>query len=160
MKFIKKFFNNFEEFLVVPIMAVMTVVVIMQVFCRFVLRDSLSWSEELARYLMVWAVFIGASIGVKRGSHVGVEALVIRLPKRAQIIFKYLGLVIVLVFCAIVLFYGLGILRRQITGHQVSPAMRMPMWWAYLAIPTGALLMGIRFIQNLIKTKRKAETRG
>jgi len=51
------------------------VVAVLQNISRFVLRDSLSWSEELARYLMVWATFIGASIGVKRGSHVGVEAL-------------------------------------------------------------------------------------
>ena len=155
MKFIKKFLNNFEEFLVVPIMAVMTVVVIMQVFSRFVLRDSLSWSEELARYLMVWAVFVGASIGVKRGSHVGVEALVTRLPKKAQHIFKYLGIAIVLIFCAIVFTKGLGIIQRQVTGHQVSPAMRMPMWWAYLAIPTGAFLMAVRFIQNMLKIRRR-----
>ena len=154
MKYVKKFLNNFEEFLVVPIVAVMTVVVIMQVFSRFVLRDSLSWSEELARYLMVWATFVGASIGVKRGSHVGVEALAKALPKKAQIIVKYLGVVLVLTFCVILFTQGMGIIQRQISGRQVSPAMRIPMWWAYLAIPVGAFLMGVRFIQNLLKIKR------
>lgn len=160
METIKKFLNNIEEYLVVPLVGVMTVVTILQVIFRYIVKGSLPWSEELARYLMVWVTFVGASIGVKRGAHVGIEALVLALPKRAQIIVKYLGIVISIIFCIVVFGASLGILQRQIAGHQVSPAMRIPMWWAYAAIPVGTFLMTVRFIQTLVKTVAvKAGTR-
>ena len=153
MNLVKKFLENFEEYVVVPLVAVMAAVIIIQVFCRYVLKESLSWSEELARYLMVWVTFIGASIGVKRGAHVGVEMLVTNLPKNVQTIFKYLGIVISIIFCIVVFVASLGVLQRQIVNHQISPAMRIPMWWAYAAVPAGAFLMTVRFIQILFKTK-------
>jgi C4-dicarboxylate transporter DctQ subunit len=160
MNTLKKFLNNIEEIIVVPLVAVMTVVIVMQVIFRYVLKGSLPWSEELARYLMVWVTFVGASIGVKKGAHVGVEALVMALPKKAQTIAKYLGIIISVIFCIVVFSAGLGILQKQIIGHQVSPAMRIPMWWAYAAVPVGAFLMAVRFIQLLFKNKAvSAETR-
>jgi C4-dicarboxylate transporter DctQ subunit len=108
---------------------------------------------------MVWVTFVGASIGVKRGAHVGVEAFVLILPKKAKTLVKYLGIIISIVFCIVVLGVSLGILHRQIIGHQVSPAMRIPMWWAYGAIPVGTFLMTIRFIQSLFKNRAaKTET--
>ena len=153
MNTVKKFLNNFEEFIAVPLVGVMSAVIILQVFCRYVLRESLMWSEELARYLMVWVTFVGASIGVKRGAHVGVGILVTALPKNVQIIVKYLGIVISIIFCITVFVVSLGILQRQITGRQISPAMRIPMWWAYAAVPAGTFFMTVRFIQILFKTK-------
>ena len=160
MNTVKKFLNNFEEFIVVPLVAVMTAVIILQVFFRYVLKGSLPWSEELARYLMIWVTFVGASIGVKRGAHIGVEVLVMALPKNVQTIVKYVGGIITIIFCIVVFGASLGILHRQIVGNQISPAMRIPMWWAYGAIPAGTLLMTIRFIQILFMNKVfKAETR-
>ena len=160
MDTVKKFLNNIEEIIVVPLVAVMTAVIILQVIYRFILKASLPWSEELARYIMVWVTFIGASIGVKWGSHIGVEALVIALPKNAQIFVKYLGIILAIIFCIVVFSASLGILHNQIVRRQVSPAMRIPMWWAYAAIPTGTFLMTVRFIQALFKYKAlNAETK-
>jgi C4-dicarboxylate transporter DctQ subunit len=153
MDTVKKFLDNFEEFIVVPLVAVMTAVIILQVIFRYVLKGSLPWSEELSRYLMIWVTFVGASIGVKRGAHIGVEMLVVFLPKNIQIIVKYVGGIITIIFCIIVFGASLGILYRQIVSNQISPAMRIPMWWAYGAIPAGTLLMTIRFAQILFKTK-------
>ena len=160
VKILKKIIDNLEEIIVVPLVAVMTAVIILQVIFRFVIRGSLPWSEELARYLMVWVTFVGASIGVKRGSHIGVEALVVVLPKKAQVVFKYVGIVIALIFSIIVFFVSISILRIQMMNNQISPAMRIPMWWAYGAIPTGTFLMAARFIQSLFQNKAlNAETR-
>ncbi len=85
MSFLRKMLdrvNSLAEYAVCALLAVMVVVVFLQVIFRFVIRSSLPWSEELARYLMVWIVFLGASIGVKRKSHIGVEAVVALLPDR------------------------------------------------------------------------------
>jgi len=159
MNIIKKILNNIEEIIVVPLVGTMATVIILQVVFRYIVKGSLPWSEELARYLMVWVTFVGASIGVKKGAHVGIEAFIMILPKKANTFMKYLGIIISIVFCIVVLSASIGILHRQIISHQVSPAMRIPMWWAYGAIPVGTFLMTIRFIQSLFKIKAvKAET--
>ena len=155
MDTVKKFFNKFEEILVVPMLAVMSVTIILQVIFRYVVKGSLPWSEELARYLMVWVTFMGASIGVKRGAHVGVEALVSILPKKTQALFKYLVIVISIVFCCLVFYQSLIIVKTQFTNNQISPAMRIPMWWVYGAIPTGTFFWTVRFIQIFITTFRQ-----
>lgn len=154
MKTVNKIFNNIEEFLVVILLFVMTVVVFWQVICRFVLKASLPWSEELSRYILVWASFLGASIGVKRGAHIGVEAFTMILPAKLKKLVQYLAIVLSVLFCLIVFKESLSIIQKQIINNQVSPAMRIPIWWAYAAIPTGMLLMAIRFVQIMIKISR------
>lgn len=154
MDTVKRIFNNIEEYIVIVLLAIMTVVVFWQVVCRFVLKASLPWSEELSRYILVWTTFLGASIGVKRGAHIGVEAFVMILPKNMQTVVKYLGIIISIIFCIVVLNGSLGIIEKQITNHQVSPAMQIPMWYAYAALPVGSLFMAIRFIQTMLKKQQ------
>lgn len=149
MKAVTKIFNNIEEYLVVFLLTVMTAVVFWQVVARFVLKTPLPWSEELARYFLVWTTFLGASIGVKRGAHIGVEAFTLLLPKNARKIVQYLAVALSVIFLLVVFKESITIIQKQLATNQVSPAMRIPMWWAYAAIPVGTLLMSIRFIQTL-----------
>lgn len=153
----KKVFNNIEEFFVIILLFIMTVVVFWQVVCRFVLKASLPWSEELSRYILVWVTFLGASIGVKRGAHIGVEAFLLLLPKKVRGYMNYVIAAICVVFCLIVFKESLGIIEKQFVNSQVSPAMQIPMWWAYLAVPVGMILMSIRFIQTAIKMKGEVQ---
>lgn len=154
MKTASKIFNNIEEYLVVVLLFVMTVVVFWQVICRFVLKASLPWSEELSRYILVWASFLGASIGVKRGAHIGVEAFTMILPEKLKKVVEYFSIILCIIFCLIVFNESLSIIQKQIITNQVSPAMRIPIWWAYAAIPTGMLLMAIRFVQVIVKISK------
>ncbi len=62
----------------------MALVVMLQVFSRYVLNHSLFWSEELGRMLLVWLTFVGATVAYKRGAHPGVRVLVQRLPRRLE----------------------------------------------------------------------------
>ena len=71
---LKKFLNNFEGYVCVVTLLVMSVVIFWQVVCRYILKSSLPWSEELSRYLLVWTSFIGGAYGVRLGAHIGVEA--------------------------------------------------------------------------------------
>ena len=81
---VKKILNNLEGYFCVGSLAVMSVVIFWQVVCRYVLKSSLPWSEELSRYLLVWTSFIGGAYGVRLGAHIGVEAFTLLLPKKAQ----------------------------------------------------------------------------
>ena len=68
----------------VVMMIVMTLTVIVQVFLRYVFSFSLSWSEEVARYLMIWVAFLGGSLALQKGLHIGVELFLVRVSSRTR----------------------------------------------------------------------------
>lgn len=122
----------------------MFIIVFLQVVFRYVLNEPLPWSEELARYLMVWIASLAAVEAYGTGGHVGVNALVDNIPAVPR---KWLRLFIHLVVAAlmlVILYQGFKL--SSYLGDQVSPALEVPMTWPYLAIPVGALLL---FVQAL-----------
>jgi len=150
--------DQLEKWAVTLLLGAMTVVVFLQVFFRFVLKGSLPWSEELSRYVMVWAVFFGASMGAKTGAHIGVEVFVNLFPKKLKRFMIVVSAFFTQVFCIFVCMLSLQVVFRIYDMEQVSPAMEIPMYWAYLAVPVGAVLMDIRFLQAAaIKWKNEEE---
>ena len=146
MKKFLYFLDHIEEYILVVLMAAMSCVVFVQVVFR-VLGQSLPWSEEFTRYCAVWITFIGASLGVKRGAHVGVEALKIALPKWPRRILELFAVVCMIGLALVIIIYSAQIISTQMTMGQKSPAMRIPMWWAYIGMPIGMALSIVRSIQ-------------
>ena len=106
----------------------------------------LSWSEELARYMMVWTVFLGGAIGAKTGAHVGLEAFINLFPARLTRTALLLAGIISMSFCAFLAVYGVFLVRRIISTGQTSPALEIPMGLVYAAVPVGAALMTGHFL--------------
>lgn len=150
MKQWEKFLDNFEGYVCVVMLIAMSIIVFMQVICRFVLKSSLPWSEEASRYLLVWVSFLGGAYGVRRGAHLGVEAVMLILPKKLRGFVELFSMVIGIALCSIILKYGVDIVITQMSRMQYSPAMRIPMGYIYLAIPVGMALFIIRYVQNII----------
>jgi TRAP-type C4-dicarboxylate transport system permease small subunit len=113
--------------------------VVVSVAFRYVLNSPLTWTDELARFMLIWIVFFGAAIPFEDWSHFAVEVFVRRLPLRLQRIIRLLVYALVLVFLVIVLWYG-GLLA-WLNMAQRSPALQIPFAPIYAAIPVGALLM-------------------
>jgi len=131
--------NLIVTWLVAVILGTMSVVVFSQVIYRYVLESPLPWSEELARYLMVWLVLLGASLGLRSKALIGMEALINVFPAPLKRFSVEAVLVFSLLFLALVMIYGI---KLTIMNHaQFSPAMGIPMSLPYAAIPVGALLM-------------------
>lgn len=151
MKSLKHAFANLEEYVLTVLMAAIAIVIFVQVVFRQI-GGSLPWSEETSRYLLVWITFIGSSLGVKRGAHVGVEAFLLLFPIKVRKAISLLSIALAVFFCAIVFVFSLQIISTQMSTNQISPAMRIPMWWAYAALPVGMALIIIRFIQVAVKT--------
>lgn len=70
MKFLKLIDEYLEMSICVALISVIAVVLGLQVFMRYVMQNSLSWSEELARYLFIWLIYIGISYGAKIMRHI------------------------------------------------------------------------------------------
>ena len=154
MKGVKKIADiadNFEGYCCAVMLAVMSVVVFLQVIFRFVIKASLPWSEELSRYLLVYITYFGCAYGIKTGAHLGVEAFVLILPKTVQKAINVLVQIGGLVVCVLILKFGADIVFSQMQSGQLSPAMRLPMWTIYSAIPIGMAFCVIRYAVEIVK---------
>ena len=151
MKVVKKIADNFEGYCCAVMLAVMSVVVFLQVIFRFVIKASLPWSEELSRYLLVYFTYFGCAYGIKTGAHLGVEAFVLILPKTVRKAINVLVQIGGLVVCVLILKFGADIVFSQMQSGQLSPAMRLPMWTIYSAIPIGMAFCVIRYAVEIVK---------
>ncbi len=151
VKIIDKILTFIEKYMIALLLIVMMGIAFSGVIARFVMNSPLSWGDELSRYLSIWAVFLGASLGVRRGAHIGVEAFIRMVPKNAQQYITILTTLVCIVFCCAVTFVGYDYALRLLKTGQLSPAMRIPIVWAYAAVPVGCLLMTIRYFMLLIE---------
>lgn len=136
-----------EEGLVAVLLGGAALILFLDVVARYLLSAPFSWGAESVRYAIIWVVFIGSSIAARRGIHISIGALREFLPAAAQRPLILLVLAICIGFSLLLLNASVELIQFMRGFRQVSPAMEIPMWWVYLAIPIGAGLMSLRFIQ-------------
>lgn len=136
------------------LLIVMTAVVSYGMFERFVIRYGIGWTDELSRYLSIWAIFMGASLGIVRGAHVGVEVFVQILPKRLQFWAEKLSMLICSIFTGALTYVAVIYFIRLENSGQITPAMQVPMSWAFLAVPVGCAFMFVHFVIELLQSKK------
>ncbi|MGE5577056.1 MAG: TRAP transporter small permease [Syntrophothermus sp.] len=124
------------------------------VIARYVFQQSIVWSEEVTRFLFIWAVFLGSSVGVKRGAHFHVNLLASSLPVSARKFFDYLIAFVVFSFSLVIISQG-GKLSA-VTMLQTSPVLGIPMGYIYVALPTTGLL-NIFFLMTNFAQQRQEE---
>ncbi len=137
--------NTAVYFLTGALLAVISVVVLMQVIVRFVLTSaginiSAPWTEEIARYLLVWMIFLGAAVGCRRMQLISLEFVVKGAPRLLGIIIRHLALALCLGLFLLLLRFGVQFV--QVLGaSELSPVMQISKTWVYWAMPAGAALM-------------------
>ena len=126
----------------------MIIAITMQIIFR-VFFDALSWSEEAARYLLVWSTFLGATMAYKRGMHIAVTFLIDAFPSAARKILQIISHVLAAVFFAVIIVYGIKYMQMQST--QVSASLRLPMKYIYFIIPFSGAVMGIHALTKIVE---------
>lgn len=126
---------------------VMTVMVSLQVITRYVFHNSISFSEELARFMFIWSVAIGSSLALRKRSHVKVTLFLDALPKKAGTTLKIISETLALIFFLLLLIFGL-VMVFETTG-QTSPALGLSMSFVYLAIPLSGFLLLVNSVANI-----------
>lgn len=151
MKKILNFLDNeLEKSVCIVLMCVLSVVLFIQVIFRYCLGASLSWSEELARYMFIWLVYLGIPYGCKVMRHIKIDAGLYLFPKKMRKYIVILGDLIFLAFALVIIYYSWGLVQKQILFGQLSPAMMIPMWIPYAAPCVGFILTAIRQVQTII----------
>lgn len=141
--------KRIEEFVIVLTMAIMVLLMFIQSTSRYILGNSLSWGSELAQYLHVWQIWIGASLAIRMQSHIRVDVFIKLFPPKVQKVLNFFALIFWFIFAAFLAYEGTNYVSNMFTSGQTSPSLQVPMWIPYLAIPIGGLLMVIRLIQQM-----------
>ncbi len=145
--------DKFIEYFIFSLLSLMSTAIFLQVVFRYVIKFSLPWSEELARYLFVWFALMGAAVAVKENAHFGVDFLVRKLKPETQHLLHLIGSGFILCFLSVILFEGVGLTIKNWT--QFSSAMRIPMSFPYAAIPFSAFIMIMYSIKDIVASLKK-----
>ncbi|MDR1979527.1 MAG: TRAP transporter small permease [Synergistaceae bacterium] len=148
----KRLTEHFEEYLLIASLMFSVGIVFLQVVMRYVFLNSFFWSEELARYVFLWQIWLGASYAAKEGKHLRIEIVKGFLRGRGRIAFELGSTAVWFGFCVFLAYQGTMLTKMLFTRMQVSPAMRIPMGYAYASVPAGAALMALRLVQRMRRT--------
>lgn len=136
------------RWLVVLLVLALLTDVAASVVCRYVFVAPIMFSDQLAKLLMVWTGFLGASIAARKGAHISLGWLQSKLGRGARRALGVLALAVSIVFCAVVILSGYRYLSA--TFNLRDPMLfRMPLGFSYAAVPVGAALMLLQFLALL-----------
>ncbi len=141
LSFIGKLAWIVERIAAIPCMIAiggMTVIVILGVIFRYVLGSPLGWTEEAARYLMIWAASLAVSMGIMKGEHVGINLMVNAFQPKIR---KWMAISVHLAILAFLwVLTQRGYLMAVNGRNQFSPLLGVTMVWSLAAIPIAGLL--------------------
>ena len=126
----------------VLLMAAMTLVVLWGVFTRYAIGHQASWSEELARFLLIWIGLLGAAYATGQKMHLAIDMLQPKLEENVRGRLQVLIKILIILFAFFVLVVG-GLRLIYITNvlGQISPALQIPMYLIYIVLPLSGMLI-------------------
>ena len=151
MKKLSDALNRLSEWALVMFLSAMTLAVFLEILFRYVFHLPLFWTEEFARYCLVWSSLLGATIAFKRGEHIAVTFFLDRLPPRSRRVLGFAAELSVVAILAVILWGGIQLL--SVTSRQLSPALRISMAIPYAALPIAAAIMLVHALNHAIKFK-------
>jgi TRAP-type C4-dicarboxylate transport system permease small subunit len=136
-------------------MALMVFNVIWQVLTRFVLQNPSSYTEEVARYLLIWLGLLGAGYCVGQKSHLAIDILTARFSQPLQSLTSLFSYSVILLFSVVVLIAGgYHLVETTLSFRQTSAALQIPLGYVYLALPFCGLLIVFYSILSIIEAAR------
>ena len=144
MKFYKGI-NKIESILTAVVTIFLVAVVFLQVVNRTVIKATISWPEEAARYLMIWQIFLASVIAFRQGSNCCIDVITNRFHGAGKIAMSCFANIVCLIFAVVVILGGIQVMQSQILYNQTSTALGINMAIVYAALPT----WGILFIVEL-----------
>lgn len=131
------------------VLAGMTVLITVQVICRFILHAPLAWSEEAARFGFIWMTFFAGYVGERSSQHISVELVQNLFPAGVKKGMKSISAVIAGGFFLMVAYYLVSLWGKLST--QTSAALRVPMSYVYLGMLVGCFFMGLSYLYDAVK---------
>ena len=154
MKILKFLDDHLEEMICVAVLALMTAVIFIQIIIREIssfITIPMAWTEEIGRYLFIYAVYIGAAYATHRRAHQKVDILPIMCGDTGKLIFSLIGDIGVIIFAGVLSFYSWQVVRDVAFVYvQKAPATKLNMGIAYAGPALGMVLCTFRSVQNIV----------
>lgn len=152
MKKILNFLDKYlEESIAVALVIAMTVIITAQVAFRY-LRIQVPWTEEIARYMFVWSIYLGCAAAIKYRKHLKIDAVQLLFNAKINFILDLISNAVFFIFCVFLIIHGTDLLYKiGFIQHQLSPAAKIPMIVPYSSWYICSFIMLFRIIQDTIK---------
>ncbi len=144
MKTFERYFVATNRWMLIIILAVMSVIIFANVVLRYSTNVSIEWAEEVARHLMIWLTFIGCGPVLRYGGHIAVENLQDSLPRPMAIALRAFIAVLLAGLFVFLTWYGIEYMDR--TQYQQTPATQISFAYIYAALPIGAAMTLIHWL--------------
>ncbi len=134
---LKKVLNNLQKIentILVVTFVVMVISFFLQVVNRNIVKQSVSWFEELSRYCMMYMVFLATEAGLRDGTQISVTTVTDKLPLKVRNVVLLVARTLVVVFALVIFVTSFDLLKIQIRSGQLSPALKIPMIVPYFAL--------------------------
>ena len=129
----------------------MVILIFLQIIYRYLLVKPIPWAEEAARYCFIWATFLGASVATRTKGHTSVDLIIDLVPGRFKNLLTLIGYTISIVFLWFILKFGFNVSMSILKMKQTSPALQLPMFYAYIGIPIGAATMVLNYLDVFLE---------
>ena len=146
-----KFWDRFEWYLIGILLGIATLLCFIEVVRRSAFNSPTQWAEELIRYIIIFAVFIGVSSVTKKNEHIRMSAIIDLFSEKKRRIIDIITASIGMVFSVIILISGIMLVADAKSSETLSEfGLNMPIYIPYLALPVGGGLMSLRLIGRII----------
>lgn len=160
MKALKWLDKNFEEAVMVMLLMIMTVIMGVQVCARYLFNFSLSWTEEITRYLFVWSGFLSIGFATQKAIAIRLEQLTEKLKGKVKSAVFIIDYAIEFVLFAYMIPAAWRYLMTAIESGQVSTACEMPMWILQASPFVGFVLVEVRLVEKIYQEFKKGKGEG
>ena len=150
------YYDHLEEKLLVGSLMFSTALIFVQICMREFFNSSLTWSEELSRYIFIWQIWLGTSIALREDKHINVElTLDLIKSKRGKEVVKFLGMIIWFAFAMFLVTNGITLVMAMIARGTSSSGMRVPLSIVYASVPVGSFFVILRLIGKLFDSAKR-----
>jgi TRAP-type C4-dicarboxylate transport system permease small subunit len=151
MKFIRKIEENFEEWIMVGLLVGIAVVMIIQVFMRYLFKSPIMWAEEACKYMFVWTSFLSLGYCFRRDMLLKVDILYSKISSGIKKVVDFISTILTLVFLGALFIRSLTVVGQIAASGQLSPSLGLPMQYIYAASSVGFFLGLLRYIQFIVR---------
>lgn len=150
---LKRAISTAYRYVAMVAIAGILIIMTLQAFFRYALNNSITWSEELARFMFVWASMMGAVVVTGNHGHATIKMLDEVLPATVSAVKQILFDAVALAIGAIFVFYGIKLVNS--TWNQTSAALKLSYAYVYMAVPIGGAGIALESLLNCLETALK-----
>lgn len=144
-----RFLTRLTTMVITSMFGVLVLLIFTQVVLRYVFSSSLLWVEELGRFMFMWLIWLGVTIGIMKKSHIGVDFFVNLLPAKCQRWVTVLSTVITGTFFLILSYWGFNFAMKNIVAQ--STVLLIPMGYVYMILPVCSFICVVYCLQQIME---------